>query len=218
MKKKYIILPILILIGNVHATTLSTNVSNFEGVGDELTSVVLDNVGAQISSGFIALGTFNVGNSVISSLTSSQSLSDAFFNISSTDAAGNFGSFGGTFQFTVDGDTDTVFDGAQSFSGLNAYIVIGNAANLVDSTQFLVWDSGVSFDSALPLAGPTSLLLDTAVGTTVIGSETAFTFDLSGVGGSATEAAFSTAALVPEPSSTLLIGLAGIGMTLRRRR
>ena len=220
MKKTIILLAGILSFGDLYAVTISPPITNLQGAGDSETNVVLDNAGALIGSGFIALGVFDISNSEISGLTSTQDLSDAFFNFSSD---GSFGSFfpdggAGAFQLTVTGDTDSLFDGVNTFSGNNAYLVIGNGETFASSTEFLVWDSGVAFDSVEPNTSPESLLLDVDTGTTVIGSNSTFTFDLSGFGGSATEAAFSTAALVPEPSSTLLIGLAGIGMTLRRRR
>ena len=129
----------LFLFANVsHATLISTGITNISGVAGEESHIVLDNAGVQITSGFIGLGVFNIDNSAISSLSTAQDLSNSFFNISDTGASGDFLSdFAGAFQFTISGNTDDTFEGTSTFSGNNAYLVIGDGATLATSSQFL---------------------------------------------------------------------------------
>lgn len=199
------------------AVTLTTTFKNLNGVNDSESSLVFsDNTGAVVAkdTGFIAIGTFIISNAEIASLNSSANIDSAFMQFGS---GGDFSVTDGAFETLASGDPDAVFDGVNSYTGKNVYIVIGNGSSLAASTEFLVWDSGLKFENTEPTGSPDEVTLHAGTGDLVIGRDDKDTYDLSGLGGSATEAAF-TLVQVPEPSSTALLGLGGLAMLLRRRR
>ena len=201
------------------AVVLSTTFTNLQGTSDNESNLVIsDNTGSTIAAntGFVAIGTFNSSNAAIASLSTPAALDSAFkqFGASTT-----MGSFGGSFSAQATQDPDTLFDGVNAFTGSSVYIVVGNSSTLALSTEFLVWDSGVLFANTDPSGSPDEVILDVGSGSLVIGLDNKHTFDLSIVaGGSATQAAFTAVELVPEPSSTALLGLGGVALLLRRRR
>jgi hypothetical protein len=213
--KKYIPLAILGLwSSSLHGLTLTSTFTNLQGIEDRESNIVLDNTGTQVAGGYIAIGVFNNSNGEIGAIGSGADLDAAFYQFGS---ATTFGGFAGSFSDTAMGDPDALYDGFSPYTGKNLYIVIGDQASLTASNQFLVWDSGVVFDNGTPTGGPDTVTLDADSGTLAVGRKDLHTFDLGVVGGSAAEVAF-TLQTIPEPSSTVLLGLGGLSFFLRRRR
>jgi hypothetical protein len=96
------------------------------------------------------------------------------------------------------------------FAG-NVYTVIGNAATLGDSSQFLVFKHSTTFSPDPATSGPA--FLKAGQGTLILGQFGFFTANI----GQGVVPAFSTVPLIPEPSAALLSLLGAVGL-LRRRR
>jgi hypothetical protein len=110
-------------------------------------------------------------------------------------------------------------NGAGALDGTDLYLMIGNGSNAGDSTELALINTGLrTGNSDAPI--PSSLAFSLRSGADVIvGSIVATTVDWAGVGGSN---GHSTAGLrldaVPEPTSSMLLGLAGLAFFIRRKR
>jgi hypothetical protein len=167
--------------------------------------------GTSAGPGVVAFGFFSTDN--LGSVASPASLASLFTQ------------FGNTVTFNANGTTGnrSVFSSAQnvtvsgsSFADKFIYLFVGNGTTFLDSTEFLVAKSTLTFAQVAD-ATPTPTVLtirpDNSVnllGTEITNVQTA-NVDTS------TTAGWQTAALVPEPSSALL-GLLGVVGLLRRRR
>lgn len=215
MKSLTLLTLLCLLASPVRAVVVTTTFTNLDGASGEETNVVYDNSGTllALNTGYVGIGTFLISNASIASISTAGGLETAFTQFGT---ASDFNIVSGAFSDSTSDNVNTPF----TYTGNNVYIVIGNAASIATSTEFLVWDSGVAFFDTAPNGGPSDVLLDVgAIGSElVIGRDDLYTFDHSGDGGSATEAAFSTSALIPEPSSTAMLGLGGMMLLLRRRK
>ena len=100
------------------------------------------------NTGYVAIGTFKLSREQIELLSSASDLDAAFDQFG---AATNFNSLeNGAFQGSASGDPAELYDGVNSFAGSKVYIVIGNGSDLITSSEFLVWDSGLLFDGTGP--------------------------------------------------------------------
>ena len=219
MKKTIFAALILIAQPVCAALSVSSSFLNIEGASGEQTNVIVDNSGAVIpkDQGYVSIGVFNLSANEIQTLTSGVELDAAFYQFGGST---NMNIAGGGFQSTATADVDSLYDGVNPYASNRVFVVIGNAVDLAMSTQFLVWDSGIDFSNLAPSGGPDTVTLDADTGALVVGRKDLHTFDMSGIGGSATELAFTLQALpvVPEPSSIALLGLGLMGFTLCRRR
>jgi hypothetical protein len=110
-------------------------------------------------------------------------------------------------------------NGAGALDGQNLFLVIGNNTDAATSTELALISTGVSTNgSDNPLPNDLAFAL-TGSSSVMIGEVGAITLDWTNANG---EAAYNTAALrlaaVPEPSSSLLFGLAGLALFIRRKR
>jgi len=92
----------------------------------------------------------------------------------------------------------------------DAFLIIGNGSTLDNSTDFIVYDSGISFID--PSVADTTIVVNN-VDNVVIGD----IVDVPNAFSSATQS-IQFAALVPEPTSGMLLGLAGLALVARRKR
>lgn len=176
---------------------------------------ITDNAGAVLPSGAgsmsIAFGNFNA----IDFNTANGAAVAAAFNQNGGDGGAN-PAFGGVFNTTV-GDAATSLNSSDSFTGTNIFIVIGNAATFAGSTDFIVYDSGTAWPEEVAVVGASvtvetysgSLLYGTTTNTSSAAGPFAYLNGTPGV-------TFGQA--IPEPSSSLLFGAAGLALLIRRKR
>lgn len=115
-------------------------------------------------------------------------------------------------QFTLAGNVNITNSSGDAFRSQNIYLLVGfGGSSLATSTEMFIYRFNTTFGLA-ESGTPISLVLSTAPGTTLFGTE---------VGNPATSASggYRSAALapVPEPSAALLGMLGALGL-LRRRR
>ena len=199
------ILPLLVAFA-VSAKAASITATNIDFT---LTNPVVNSTGTlyAVNSGYVAIGVFSsLSDSAIASLNSASSFEAAFTQFGTSSTFGSGFGIAGTYQF----ETTAGIPSGSTYSG-PIYTVIGNAATLADSTQFLVFKENVNFNTDPGASGPA--VLKNGSGTLIIGNYNTFTADI----GAGNVGAFSTVSLVPEPSVTLL-GVLGCLALLRRRR
>lgn len=216
LMKKSIIASMAILTVSAHGASYTVGNSSlgFDANG------VTDNAGNLLSGtqASAAFGYFDSDASVTSA-TSSSDLLDGDWNQFGTSEV-NFTeptaptNFQGLFE-----SQGTEVANLEDFSGQSIYLVIGKGETLSTSTEFLVYKFDTQFGSTVDEPINTTVVLD------------ADTIQMSnllvgGVGGDQSvssldpvaQATFFTAVLVPEPSSTALLGLGGLALLIRRRR
>lgn len=176
---------------------------------------ITDNAGAVLPVGAgsmsIAFGNFNA----IDFNTADGTAVAAAFN-QNGGAGGANPAFGGVFNTTV-GDAATSLDSSDSFTGTNIFIVIGNAATFAGSTDFIVYDSGTAWPEEVAVVGASvtvetysgSLLYGTTTNTSSAAGPFAYLNGTPGV---------TFGQQIPEPSSSLLFGAAGLALLIRRKR
>jgi hypothetical protein len=179
--------------GEDTSSALTTTFSNMAGNNGQNSSVVFsDASGSPIlkNTGYVATGTFKLSREQIELLSSASDLNDAFYQFG---AAINFNSIeNGAFQGSASGDPAELYDGVNSFAGSKVYIVIGNGSDLITSSEFLVWDSGLIFDGTGPTGGPWEVVLSVDSGDLIIGYSDKNTSDFSAIEGDSARAAFTT--------------------------
>ena len=174
--------------------TVTTTFSNLQGSNGEKSSVVFSYAtGKPIlkNTGYVAIGTFKLNHAEISQLSTAAALDAAFYQFGE---GSDFNALeDGAFQCDASGNPDQAFDGLNSFSGSNIYVVIGNGESLITSSEYLVWDSGVAFDNTGPVGGAWEVFLSVSKGTLLIGLDNQHTSDFSLIGGDTEAPAFTTA-------------------------
>jgi hypothetical protein len=198
MKLPKLTLAALLAIGlaPTYAATLNFDNSDFGFTGNDL--LLLDNAGNPLSSGFVALST---------TPDTSGLLSDSLTVLGPGNYPG-LGLFSGSFN--------TVNDGG--LTGVNLFIVFGNNANPALADQFGSINTMLSFTKADTPPPPSSLdFIANPSSMVTLGTGAPITIDATSFGGPASYNTFGLRA-VPEPSSTLLFGLAGLALLIRRRR
>ena len=141
------------------------------------------------NTGYVAIGTFKLSREQIELLSSASALDAAFHQFG---AATNFNSLeNGAFQGSASGDPAELYDGVNSFAGSKVYIVIGNGSDLITSSEFLVWDSGLLFDGTGPTGRSLGVVLSVDSGDLIIGLSDKNTSDFSLIGGDAERGAFT---------------------------
>lgn len=102
----------------------------------------------------------------------------------------------------------------------NIWVVFGNADTLAGSTEALIIPTGVLFGNDDPTPGQVAIDLQTSSASPTFGSDSfQGTFVIPGFGEAPSAAnSYQLAPLVPEPSSSLLFGFAGLALLIRRKR
>jgi hypothetical protein len=183
-------------LASAHAATLNVGNSNFAFNGNDL--LFLDNAGNPLTTGFVALSTTPDPGGI---------LLDSLVVIGPGNSPGGFGLFNSPLTAANNG----------SLTGVNLFIVIGDGANPGSSSQFGALNTGLSFVKADTPPPPDSQFYTALGAHVVLGEAGPAVVDASALGG---PAAYATTGLrlVPEPSSSLLFGLAGLALLIRRKR
>ncbi|MDC0088063.1 PEP-CTERM sorting domain-containing protein [Akkermansiaceae bacterium] len=210
---KQITASLIILVAPMASAALSIVSTNNAGFNSN-TSAIVDNTGTAIAqnTGVISVGTFgSLTDGQIQSLGSAGIISSSFDAVGST----NFNLLDGIFEDTIQNVGDTT-----RFVGQNIFSVIGNGNTIAGSTQFLIYrHSDVNTTGqfvGLPNLNGAAVVADGngSTGSLLVGGFNNFTNDF----GAGEFAAFNLVTVVPEPSSSALLAIAGVGFVLRRRR
>jgi len=211
MKKRHVIAATAALI-TCNAGAYTVSLQNF--VGADATAVpIIDNAGNAIASGggFIAAGTYATAptNAV-------EALELFSFGVVSNQLGAAFGGLDGFFTNSFvapipEGNTDPPV-------GERLYVVWANQPALNSATEVAVFDTGLVFgtENAVGQGGLDVIITDAVLtpANLLVGS-IATDLDL-GVGVTFSEGI--QLAPIPEPSTSLLAALAGLGLVARRRR
>lgn len=202
MKLKYLVS--IIALTSVSAFGASVTVTN--NAGPVNTQSVVDNTGAAVDGGFAAIGSIS-DVSALNTLTSAGL--DALFTVyDGATGAVNNAPFNGTYSISNNGSDIT----GTAWAGAPIYLVLGNGGDLASSTQGAVLRVG-NFPGSEPAVQTVNVNNTAEV---LFGDFETFTLQPGPI--PTQNAALALAPFVPEPSSSLLIGLAGLSLLIRRRR
>ena len=202
MKLKYLVS--IIALTSVSAFGASVTVTN--NAGPVNTQSVVDNTGAAVDGGFAAIGSIS-DVSALNTLTSAGL--DALFTVyDGATGAVNNAPFNGTYSISNNGSDIT----GTAWAGAPIYLVLGNGGDLASSTQGAVLRVG-NFPGSEPAVQTVNVNNTAEV---LFGNFETFTLQPGPI--PTQNAALALAPFVPEPSSSLLIGLAGLSLLIRRRR
>ena len=202
MKLKYLVS--IIALTSVSAFGASVTVTN--NAGPVNTQSVVDNTGAAVDGGFAAIGSIS-DVSALNTLTSAGL--DALFTVyDGATGAVNNAPFNGTYSISNNGSDIT----GTAWAGAPIYLVLGNGGDLASSTQGAVLRVG-NFPGSEPAVQTVNVNNTAEV---LLGSFDTFTLQPGPI--PTQNAALALAPFVPEPSSSLLVGLAGLSLLIRRRR
>ena len=202
MKLKHVVS--IIALTSVSAFGASVTVTN--NAGPVNTQSVVDNTGAAVDGGFAAIGSISDA-SALNTLTSAGL--DALFTVyDGAIGAITAAPFAGTYSISNEGSDIT----GTAWAGAPIYLVLGNGGDLASSTQAAVLRVG-NFPGSEPAVQTVNVNNTAEV---LLGDFDTFTLQPGPI--PTQNAALALAPLVPEPSSSLLIGLAGLSLLIRRRR
>jgi hypothetical protein len=202
MKLKYLVS--IIALTSVSAFGASVTVTNNQGPVN--TQSVVDNTGAAVDGGFAAIGSIS-DVSALNTLTSAGL--DALFTVyDGATGAVNNAPFNGTYSISNNGSDIT----GTAWAGAPIYLVLGNGGDLASSTQGAVLRVG-NFPGSEPAVQTVNVNNTAEV---LFGDFDTFTLQPGPI--PTQNAALALAPFVPEPSSSLLVGLAGLSLLIRRRR
>ncbi len=171
------------------------------------THSIVDNAGNAVDGGYAAFGLLDVAGLGVPS--TGQDIADAL-----TVFDGGFGvidsQFGGSFSISGGGNTN-LGDGTNQFSGEAIYLVLGNGADLPNSSQAAIVDLQSVFGDSEPANATINLRWDQVDPGQLLWGE-------FGVHTGNRDNPALTLVPIPEPSSSLLFGLAGLALLIRRKR
>lgn len=202
MKLKHVVS--IIALTSVSAFGASVTVTN--NAGPVNTQSVVDNTGAAVDGGFAAIGSISDA-SALNTLTSA-GLADLFTVYDGATGAITAAPFAGTYSISNNGSDIT----GTAWAGAPIYLVLGNGGDLASSTQAAVLRVG-NFPGSEPAVQTVNVNNTAEV---LLGDFDTFTLQPGPI--PSQNAALALVPLVPEPSSSLLIGLAGLSLLIRRRR
>ena len=202
MKLKHVVS--IIALTSVSAFGASVTVTN--NAGPVNTQSVVDNTGAAVDGGFAAIGSISDA-SALNTLTSA-GLADLFTVYDGAIGAITAAPFAGTYSISNEGSDIT----GTAWAGAPIYLVLGNGGDLASSTQAAVLRVG-NFPGSEPAVQTVNVNNTAEV---LLGDFDTFTLQPGPI--PTQNAALALAPFVPEPSSSLLIGLAGLSLLIRRRR
>ena len=202
MKLKHVVS--IIALTSVSAFGASVTVTN--NAGPVNTQSVVDNTRAAVDGGFAAIGSISDA-SALNTLTSA-GLADLFTVYDGAIGAITAAPFAGTYSISNEGSDIT----GTAWAGAPIYLVLGNGGDLASSTQAAVLRVG-NFPGSEPAVQTVNVNNTAEV---LLGDFDTFTLQPGPI--PTQNAALALVPLVPEPSSSLLIGLAGLSLLIRRRR
>ena len=204
MKLKYLVS--IIALTSVSAFGASVTVTN--NAGPVNTQSVVDNSGAAVDGGFAAIGSIS-DVSALNTLTSAGL--DALFTVyDGATGAVNNAPFNGTYSISNNGSDIT----GTAWAGAPIYLVLGNGGDLASSTQGAVLRVG-NFPGSEPAVQTVNVNNTAEV---LLGDFDTFTLQPGPIPSQNAALALVAIGVIPEPSSSLLIGLAGLSLLIRRRR
>lgn len=205
MKKTVAAFAILIVGAASSSATVTIGTNNITGASSGV--AVVDNSGAVVA-GSVAIGSFLGG-------VDFENIGSSFTPNGSTPAFGLNGGLGFfNQQFGAGTNTETSQDSSDPFTGSPVYLVIGNSATFGNSTDYIVYNTGSvwpSEDGSSQAALPAYSLIGKVPDYGFLTPRT----DDGGFSGITDGVTFG---VIPEPSTSLLAGLAGLALVLRRKR
>ncbi len=201
MKLKHVVS--IIALTSLSAFGASVTVTN--NAGPVNTQSVVDNTGAAVDGGFAAIGSIS-DVSGLNTLTSG-ALADVFTVYDGATGAITAAPFAGTYSISNNGSDIT----GTAWAGAPIYLVLGNGGDLASSTLAAVLRVG-NFPGSEPAVQTVNVNNTAEV---LLGNFETFTLQPGPI---PTQNAALALVPVPEPSSSLLIGLAGLSLLIRRRR
>lgn len=201
LPKLFLASAVTLSIGTAQAATI--NFGNFDfafGSGDEL--LFVDNSGAPITTGYIALYTFNEAPRSIADVLGGQLLTSV--ELGPANSPGGIG--------FINTPLTVVNDGALTAAPL--YIVLGSEDDFGEVCAVL--DTGLSFAKADSPPPPDAQFYTAHADDVVLGIVDRVPMDGSHFGGPIFQA--NVLRCIPEPTHAMLLGLAGLGLFVRRRR
>jgi len=207
----------IIALTSVSAFGASVTVTN--NAGPVNTQSVVDNTGAAVDGGFAAIGSISdPGALALNILTSGSGLADLFTVYDGATGAITAAPFAGTYSISNNGSDIT----GTAWAGAPIYLVLGNGGDLASSDQVAVLRVG-NFPGSEPAVQTVNVNNTAEV---LFGDFDTFTLQpgpiptqnpalsLQCLTGWQTE----SGRCVPEPSSSFLMGFAGLSLLIRRRR
>ncbi len=204
MKLKHVVS--IIALTSVSAFGASVTVTN--NAGPVNTQSVVDNTGAAVDGGFAAIGSISDA-SALNTLTSA-GLADLFTVYDGATGAITAAPFAGTYSISNEGSDIT----GTAWAGAPIYLVLGNGGDLASSTQAAVLRVG-NFPGSEPAVQTVNVNNTAEV---LLGDFDTFTLQPGPIPSQNAALALVAIGVIPEPSSSLLIGLAGLSLLIRRRR
>ena len=194
----------IIALTSVSAFGASVTVTNNQGPLN--TQSVVDYNGVAVDGGFAAIGSIS-DPSALNTLTSGSGLADLFTVYDGATGAITAAPFAGTYSISNNGSDIT----GTAWAGAPIYLVLGNGGDLASSTSVGVLRVG-TFPSSEPAVA--TITVNNSTAEVLLGSFNTFTLQPGPI--PTQNPAFNLG--VPEPSSSLLMGLAGLSLLIRRRR
>ena len=206
MKLKHVVS--IIALTSVSAFGASVTVTN--NAGPVNTQSVVDNTGDAVDGGFAAIGSISDVSGLNGNTTTltSGALEAVFTVYDGATGAITAAPFAGTYSISNNGSDIT----GTAWAGAPIYLVLGNGGDLASSTQAAVLRVG-NFPGSEPAVQTVNVNNTAEV---LLGNFETFTLQPGPI--PTQNAALALVPLVPEPSSSLLIGLAGLSLLIRRRR
>ena len=218
-------LTILALASSVSiASAYTLTVSNFGHSGADPDLPITDNLNMPLASGTVAVGFFASDEAVTGNRLDFSALLSGFTEYGTSSAFEPLSGISGLLNLvTPDNWAVTVApeDDSPRIGG-NIYVIIGNGDDLSSSDLLAVWksDSLWGTDDAAGNGGA-AVGLAAGSGTLLIGDDNIAGQETDVIVGANTFTFANRIGLVeavPEPSTSLLAGLAGLGLAFRRRR
>ncbi|MCP5538107.1 MAG: PEP-CTERM sorting domain-containing protein [Akkermansiaceae bacterium] len=192
-----------------------TGTNIIDGVGGDI--VITDNAGNAIAvgTGFVALGYFNVADSVVTAGATAAGMTSTLAGFQSI-VSGSFEDEG-MYLKSFDYGKGTL--DAQNNKTL--YSLMGNGADIASSNQFILYrhDDVIDADGSAPgvddnqmIVNDGSLLFGTVGGAKTVDATNLLSND------NYTGSSSFAMSVVPEPTTTALLGLGGLALILRRRK
>ena len=206
MKLKHVVAMVAAM--SVPAFGASITVTNNNGPA--FTQSIVDNVGNAIDGGYAAIGLIS-SEAALSTLSSGADLAGLFTPFDGAVGAINAVPFAGTYGVQSQGNVLLSAAGSP-FANQAIYLVLGDGADLASSSNAAVLKVG-TFGAAEPTLA--TIIVDNTADV-ILGDYTTFTLNPGPVPNRNNPALALVG--IPEPSSSLLIGLAGLALLIRRKR
>jgi len=202
-------------ITSAYAVQYSVSGGNFSDVVSD--TAIIDNTGAPIEAGggYVAIGSFSSDPAGLGLAD----LAGAFTAVVSGSFDGAESSIGAaaTGFWTLSGAPDSADAPVVEAGGKQVYLAFSSGDSLASGALGVIAVDGATFEAAFEGPGPFSLTGLGVDGNTAVHGAFGPGVEVS-IGGNPQAVAASFQLVVPEPSTSLLAALAGLGLVARRRR